>query len=357
MRLIKPVKIQDLVDFSGPLIKDHLGDLNQEIMNFSGLSGASEQSFGFIISEKMLKTVDASPLTCVLAPLKIKEQVTSLNSTKTWLFSPNPELCARNIKNQFVFATPFRPDHSGIHPTSVIHESAQLGTNVTVAPFAIIEKNVQIGDDSYIGSHSVIEENVIIKKNVTIHPHVYIGHSCEIGNDCEIMPQAVIGSEGYGYSHDHLGNHYRMPHTGKVILHDDVHIGAGTAIDRGTISDSVIGKGTKIDNQCHLAHNSVVGKNGLLTAQLVTAGSSTLGDNFICGGKTAVTGHIKVTDNVHVSGFSAITNDVKKPGQYGGYPLLPLKQSLKVKASSTHLPELRKQMNRVLRKLFPEDFK
>jgi UDP-3-O-[3-hydroxymyristoyl] glucosamine N-acyltransferase len=201
-----------------------------------------------------------------------------------------------------------------------------------------------------------VENNAKIGKEATLHPHVYIGHSCEIGSFCEIMPQAVIGSEGFGYAHDEKGNHFRIPHTGKVVLEDDVHIGAGTAIDRGTIEDSVIGRGTKIDNQVHLAHNTVVGKNGLITAQCVTAGSSQIGDNFICGGKTAITGHIKVTDNVNVAGFSAISNNVKEGGQYGGYPLVPLKQHLKIKASSVHLPELRKQMNRVLRKLFPEDY-
>ena len=130
-----------------------------------------------------------------------------------------------------------------------------------------------------------------IKSHVTIHAHVYVGHSCVIGHNCEIMPQAVIGSEGFGYAHDHLGNHYRVPHTGRVVLADDVHIGALSTIDRGTINDSTIGQGTKIDNHVHLAHNSIVGKNGLITAHVVMAGSSTLGDNFMVGGNSAIAGH------------------------------------------------------------------
>lgn len=357
MQFKEVLKVQSLIDFCGPLIDSSLGDTSRTVAEFTTPTSKKDNSFAFINNDRLLETVETSAhLTCILAPANLKDKVLTLNSKKVWLFSKNVDLCACNIKRQFVFPTPFRADFNDIHPTAIIADNVTLGTNVTIAPYAIIGKNCSIGDNSFIGAHSVIEENTLIKNNVTIHPHAYIGHSCEIGNDCEIMPQAIVGSEGYGYAHDHLGNHYRIPHTGKVILHDDVHVGAGTAIDRGTITDSVIGKGTKFDNQCHLAHNSVVGENGLITAQFVMAGSSTLGNNFMSGGKAAVTGHVTVTDNVHIAGLAAITNDVKEPGQYGGYPVIPLRQDLKAKASMVHLPELRKQMKRVLRKLFPEEF-
>jgi UDP-3-O-[3-hydroxymyristoyl] glucosamine N-acyltransferase len=355
MQFLSKVKIKDIVDFSGPLIESTLGSLDREILFFDSLKANENDSFCFITNVRHLETIEQSNVCCILAPLNLKDKISSLKQDKTWLFSKNVELCARNIKNQFVFKTPYRPPFHDIHPTAVIDSSVKIGKKSIIAPYAIIGKNVTIGSGCFIGSHSVIEENAVIKNNVTIHPHVYIGHSCEIGNDCEIKPQAVIGSEGFGYSHDHLGNHYRVPHTGRVILHDDVHVGAGTAIDRGTLEDSIVGQGTKIDNQCHLAHNTVVGKNGLLTAQLVTAGSSIIGDNFICGGKTAITGHIKITDNVHLAGFSAVTNNITEPGQYGGHPLLPLQKNLKVKVLTSQLPEMKKQINKMYKKLFPEE--
>ncbi len=356
MKMSKSYPIKEIVAAAGPLVTGSLGDLEKTVDHFANIKTATPTSLGFVNSPRSLVQAEDSPMACLLAPDKLKGKVEELGSQKTWLFSPNVELAACEVKKALVFPTPYRAEIQGIHETAIVDETAQLGIGVTVGPYAIIGKNVKLGEGTFIGAHTVIEENSDIKSHVTIHPLVYIGHSTVVGHACEIMPQATIASEGYGYAHDHHGNHYRIPHTGRVVLADDVHIGAGTAIDRGTIEDTYVGQGTKIDNQVHLAHNTVVGKNGLITAQTVTAGSSTIGDNFMCGGKTAITGHINVTDNVRVAGFSAITKDVTKGGQYGGHPLLPLQESLRVKASTTHLPELRKQMSRVLKKLFPEDF-
>lgn len=352
----KRTSAQELKDLFSALINDSYGDLNTVIYDFSTFNDAQENSLVFVTNEKKWNQALDCKAKTLLVPFKLKEQAEAGNFGKCFLFSKNPELAAREIKKNLVFSTPYKAPWKSIHPTAIIAESTQLAKDVVVGPYAVIGENCKIGEGSFIGSHAVIEENVIIGNNTTIHPHAYIGHSCEIGNNCEIKPQAIIGSEGFGYAHDHLGNHYRIPHTGKVILHDDVHIGAASAIDRGTLDPTIIGKGTKVDNQCHLAHNTVVGKNGLITAQIVTAGSSTIGDNFVAGGKSVITGHIKITDNVQLAGLTAVANNIDKPGQYGGYPVQPLRDFLKTKASTVHLPELRKQMNRVLRKLFPEEF-
>ncbi len=354
--MVKKITAKEVFEAAGPLLTDHLGNMETLVDHFATLSTAKKTSLGFLNDEKSLPSFAASEMACILAPLKLKSKIEELGSQKTWLFSPNVDLAAREVKKAFVFPTPYRSGFEGVHSTAVVHETAEISIGVTIGPHAVINKNVKIGEGTFIGANAVIEENADIKSHVTVHPLAYIGHSTVIGHHCEIMPGAAIGTEGYGYAHDHLGNHYRIPHTGRVILEDDVHIGVGTAIDRGTIEDTRIGRGTKIDNQVHLAHNTVVGKNGLITAQTVAAGSSTLGDNFMCGGKTAIAGHINVTDNVKVAGYSAIANDVKEGGQYGGYPLVPLKQHLKVRATSVHLPEMRKQIHRILRKVFPEDF-
>ncbi len=356
MDLAKKWSAKELKEMGGALLPESLGPLDVMVDNFSSFSSGNSTSFGFINSPKTLAAAEDSALACIIAPLKLKDKIESLNSKKTWLLSPNVDLAAREVKKAVVFPTPYRAAFSGIHPTAVIDPTVEIGLGVTIGPHVVIAKNVKIGEGCFIGANAVIEENVTIKSQTTIHPLAYIGHSCEIGHNCEIMPQACIGSEGYGYAHDQRGNHYRIPHTGRVILEDDVHVGASSAIDRGTIEDSHIGQGTKIDNHVHLAHNTVIGKNGLITAHVVVAGSSTIGDNFMVGGNSAINGHIKITDNVSVAGFSGIANDVREPGQYGGYPLVPLKKHLKAKASLVHLPEFRKQMNRVLRKLFPEDF-
>ncbi len=319
------------------------GPHHAQFRQISALENIEAQSLVFVTSEKHLPSVVASKATVILVPAKFKKE--NLSIEKTWLLSAQPELAMRYIKNEFFLQTPYRSQMvQAVHPSAQIDTSAILDETVEVGPGAVISSGVEIGPRSYVGANSVIEKNVKIGSDTTIHPLVYIGHSCVIGNFCEIMPQTTIGSEGYGYAHDEKGQHHRIPHSGRVILHDQVHIGASCSIDRGTIEDTIIGQGTKIDNQCHLAHNSVVGKNCLITAQFGMAGSSTIGNNFISGGKASVTGHVSITNNVQISGMSGVTKNIEEPGQYGGFPLQPLRDYLKTKAAMIHLHELRKQL-------------
>ena len=353
MQFKKRTKIKDLLEICGPLISEIQGDPEAEVLHFSSTKLPKEGGFAFVNSLKALESMDFKPLHALLLPLKFKEELPETPAHLNLLFSKNVDLAARQIKNQLVFQTPHRP-LEGIHPTASIHETADIAEGVKIGPFSVIGAHTKIAKDCYIAPHVVIQEHVEIAENTTVQAFVFIGHHCVIGKNCDIQPHAIIGSEGFGYVHDHLGNHYRVPHTGRVVLEDDVHVGGATAIDRGTIDDSVIGRGTKLDNQCHLAHNTRVGKNGLITAQLVVAGSTTIGDNFACGGKTAITGHVNITDNVRCSGLTGVTKDITESGDYGGYPVVPLKDFFKTKATINQLPKLRKQMSKVMKKLFPE---
>jgi UDP-3-O-[3-hydroxymyristoyl] glucosamine N-acyltransferase len=345
---MNPISAEKILKTFPQYVREIHGPHHTQFRQISSLEKIEPQSLLFITQEKHLETALNSPATVVLVPATFKKENLSLE--KTWLLSPNPELAMRFIKNEFFLRTPFRASHlQAIHPTAQIDSTVILDETAEIGPGVVISAGVEIGARSYIGANTVIEKNVKIGSDTTIHPLVYIGHSCLIGNHCEIMPQTTIGSEGYGYAHDEKGQHYRIPHSGRVVLHDSVHIGAGCAIDRGTIEDTVIGLGTKIDNQCHLAHNSVIGKNCLITAQFGMAGSSKIGNNFISGGKASVTGHVSITNNVQISGMSGVTKSIEEPGQYGGFPLQPLRDYLKTKAAMTHLHEFRKQFEKWLK--------
>lgn len=331
------------------LIREIHGPHHTQFRQISSITNIEPHSLVFITNEKHLDKVVNSQATVILVPASFNKQNLSLE--KTWLLSPLPELAMRNIKNEFFLKTPYRPQMlQAIHPTAQIDSSAVLDESVEVGPGAVIGSGVEIGARSFIGANTVIEKNTKIGTDSTIHPLVYIGHHTVIGNGCEILPQSTIGSEGYGYAHDEKGQHHRIPHSGRVVLHDNVHVGACCTIDRGTIEDTVIGQGTKIDNQCHLAHNSVIGKNCLITAQFGMAGSSTIGNNFISGGKASVTGHVTITNNVQISGMSAVTKSIDQPGQYGGFPLQPLRDYLRTKAAMIQLHDLRKQVQDLLTK-------
>ena len=348
MKALPLTRCEQILTTFPELCSEMVGSKENGFLRFSALENIQPDSLVYVLQDKFVEKVLNSTAKIVLAPAKFKALIPE-NSQQTWILSPNPELLMAMVKSRFVQATPYRAAFTGIHSTAIIDPTATVAKSCTVGPHAVIGPRCKIGENSFVGANAMIEADVEIGESTTIHPLAYIGHSCIIGNRCEVMPQATIGSEGYGYAHDHKGNHYRIPHTGRVILQDDVHVGANSAIDRGSLEDSIIGQGTKIDNQCHLAHNSVIGRNGLITAQFGMAGSSKIGNNFITGGKTSVTGHIEITDNVHVGGMSGVTKDIEKPGAYAGFPLQPLQEYLKTKAAIAKLHELRQQVRSLLK--------
>jgi UDP-3-O-[3-hydroxymyristoyl] glucosamine N-acyltransferase len=346
---MKKITGQQIKESFPALVLDIIGDPSRSFSVISPIESIAPESLVFTLKERFFEEIKKSPATVVLAPAKFKELMKNLPAHQTWLLSSNPELAMAMAKAKFFQSTPYRAAYMGIHPSAHIDESAKIDASATICAGAVIGARVSVGAHCYVGPNAVIEADVEIGKHTTIHPLVAIGHSCIIGEHCEIMPSACVGSEGYGYAHDEMGNHIRIPHTGRVILHDRVHVGSNTAIDRGSLADTIIGEGTKIDNLCHLAHNTILGKNCLITAHFGAAGSCTVGDNFIAGGRASLGGHLSIVSNVQLAGNSGVTGNIEKSGQYGGYPLQPLKEFLKTKAAMLHLPEMRRQIRQLLK--------
>lgn len=238
-----------------------------------------------------------------------------------------------------------------IHPSACVAESAELGTDVQIGPNAVIGEGVQIGDRSIIGANTTIESQAALGNDCHIHPQVFIGHSCLLGNGVEVQPNSTIGSEGYGYAQDSQRKSHRIPHYGRVVLKDDVHIGANVSIDRGVFDDTVIGQGTKLDNHIHVGHNNKIGENCLITAGFISAGSTTIGDRFICGGRTSVNGHINLGDDIRAFALTTFSKDTPESGEYAGYPQQKYRDSIRTQASMPHLPQMRKDLNKIKKKL------
>ena len=199
----------------------------------------------------------------------------------------------------------------------------KFGNNV------LIGKNVKIGKSSIIGSNTIIEHNVLIGKNCLIGSQIMIKNSL-IGDNVIIQDGAKIGLKGFGFIPLRDKN-FRIPHIGKVILKDNVEIGASCTIDRGSIGDTVIGENTFLDNQVHMAHNVKVGKNCMIAGQVGFAGSSTLGNNVSIGGQAGISGHLKIGNNVKIGGGSGVVKDIPNDTTVMGYPAVPLKEFLKKK--------------------------
>ena len=197
----------------------------------------------------------------------------------------------------------------------------KFGSNV------LIGRNVKIGSNCLIGHNSIIEKNVSIGDNCSIGSNVIIRNSL-IKNNVHILDGCVIGKKGFGFFPDKNSN-FRYPQVGIVIIEDNSEIGCGSTIDRGSLSNTVIGKNTYLDNQIHIAHNVKIGENCIIAGQVGFAGSSTLGDNVMIGGQAGISGHLKIGNNVQIGGGSGVIKNVPDNSKIMGYPAKDLKNFIR----------------------------
>jgi UDP-3-O-[3-hydroxymyristoyl] glucosamine N-acyltransferase len=207
---------------------------------------------------------------------------------------------------------------AGISPQAVLEAGVQLPESCTVEPFAVIKKNARIGSGTYIGAHCYIDEGVVIGENCEIHPSTVICRGTKIGSFSMINSSAVIGKEGFGYVK--RKRYEKVRHIGGVVVGDFVEIGSGVTIDRATIGNTIVGEGTKIDNQVHIAHNVKIGRNCIIMGQAGIAGSSRVGDNVILCGQVGISDHLQIEDNVIVYAKSGVFKPLKEGRKYSGNP-------------------------------------
>jgi len=239
------------------------------------------------------------------------------------------------------------PRAPGIHPTAVLGRGVQLGGDVTVDPYAVVGDGAQLGDRSWIGAHAVVGSGVVLGDDCELRPHVTLYPGAELGQRVIVHAGACLGSDGYGYVF--AGNaHQKIPHVGRCVVGDDVEIGANTTIDRGSVDDTVIGAGTKIDNLVHLGHNVKVGRLCLIMAQVGVAGSATIEDGAILAGQVGVGGHLTVGRGARVGGQGGVTGDIPPGESWSGYPARPHRESLRAHAALFRLADLVKPLERLM---------
>ena len=299
-----------------------LAELNNfKIYGIDSLINAKENEITFLNSSKYQKeSLQTKAFACI----------TSLNLSKFL-----PENCIKlNVKNVLFAVTQvsklFYPNADLDYPDSNLQDSSELTdlyTNVNFGKNCMIGKNVKIGQNSFIGSNTIIESNVLIGSNCIIGSSVVIKNTL-ISDNVNIQDGCKVGVKGFGFIPIPEKN-LRMPHTGKVIIEEGVEIGANSTVDRGSLSNTLIGKNTFIDNQVHIAHNVKIGKNCMIAGQVGFAGSSIIGDNVVIGGQAGVSGHLKIGNNVKIGGGSGVINDIPDNQQVMGYPAVSLKDFIK----------------------------
>lgn len=245
----------------------------------------------------------------------------------------------------------------GRHPSAVVDETASLHPEAWIGPNSVIGPGVEIGAGSYIGPGCVVEAECRIGQQVRLVANVTICHGSRIGDRVLIHPGAVIGSDGFGNANDQ-GSWYKVPQIGIARIGDDVEIGANTTIDRGSLRDTVISRGVRLDNQIQIAHNVQVGEHTAMAGCTGVAGSTTIGSHCTVGGGVGISGHLEIGDNVHFSGQTLVTRSFPEPGYYSGnLPAVPNGEWRKTVARIRRLEGMARRLNELEKQVFAQQEK
>jgi UDP-3-O-[3-hydroxymyristoyl] glucosamine N-acyltransferase len=310
------------------------GNGEMPVTGFAAAENARPGDLTFADKKEYFAAAEASLATVIL----VSGPFTSVS--KVVIRVPNARVAVARLLPVF-----FPPDESplGIHPSASISPSAQIDPTAHIGPGCVVGARVKLGARSVLMGGNHIGRDCVIGEDTCLYPNVVIYARAQIGNRVAIHAGTVIGSDGYGYVFDE-GKHRKVLQVGNVIIHDDVEIGANTAIDRGALGSTVIGQGTKIDNLVHIAHNVVIGRNCLVMGQVGFAGSTKLGDYCVIASQSGIAGHLKLGHQATVGAKSGVMRDVPDKGTVLGVPAVPDKQAKRQLIAIQKLPELLRRM-------------
>jgi UDP-3-O-[3-hydroxymyristoyl] glucosamine N-acyltransferase len=240
----------------------------------------------------------------------------------------------------------------GIHSTAVVHPTASVGKNCSIGPYVVIGERTTIADGAVIHPHVVIGRDVNIGADCLFYAHVSIREECVIGNRVIIQPGAVIGGDGFGFAPKKDRSYKKIPQIGTVVIEDDVEIQANTCVDRATLGETRIKRGTKLDNLVQIAHNVIVGEDTVIAGLSGVAGSTKIGSRNMIGGGVSITGHVFTADDVKVGGASVATKAFDKPGEtYAGFPGKEISKWRRMEGAARQLPDLLAEVRELHKKI------
>ncbi len=306
-----------------------------EITGLKSLFTADKGDLTFVVDKKLYDLAKQTKASAIL----VKEPIEDLQIPQ--IIVENPQSAFYKLIDIFYPDKKLKPRKA---KTAKISKKVKIGKNVYIGDYVVIEDNVEIGNNVVIYPFSYIGENTKIGNDVIIYPRVTIYKNTQIGNRVIIHSGAVIGADGFGYYREN-NQHIKIKHIGKVIIEDDVEIGANTTIDRAMLDETVIKKGTKIDNLVMIAHNCVIGERTIFAAQVGIAGSTKVGNDVILAGQVGVADHIKIGDNVIVTGKSGVWSNLESGKMYGSnIPAMEWSKWKRVLAVLVKLPDIYKKL-------------
>ena len=294
-----------------------------DIKSMNTLRDATKDELSFVANAKYIKDISLSDAGAIIVDEKTKDEV--------------PEgCCALVVKETYwqmaVVSKEFAPLLEDLESETLIGEGSTVSPQATLANGAIIGKHVQIMAGAYVGSNAVVGDNTIL------YPNVVLYRDCKIGKNCIVHAGTVIGSDGFGFASNKLGQHKKIYHNGNVVIEDDVEIGSNTSIDRAVFGTTLIKKGSRLDNLIHIAHNCEVGAGSVIAGQTGLAGSSKLGQNTVLGAQSGVAGHLEIAPFNTFAARTGVTKTIKESGKvFAGFPFMEHRTWLKIQAKISKL--------------------
>jgi UDP-3-O-[3-hydroxymyristoyl] glucosamine N-acyltransferase len=351
----------EIADFVGGELRGDASVSITRIVHPAVAEGGSD--LAFVLSEKATTLLNNGKIFNAIVPAGLPH-----SSTVNLILVSRPRLVLAKLTELFA-----RPVHvtPGINHLTAIDPTAQLGRNVAIGPFCSVGPNSVIGDNCRLVSNVTVGANVSIGENTLLHAGVRVGDRCEIGNRVILQPNVIIGGDGFAFVTREPGSVESVRQTGEVksfnnevvrihsignvIVEDDVEIGAGTCIDRGTLGETRVGKGTKLDNLVQVGHNVTIGENCLIVSQVGLGGSSKIGHRSVIGGQSGIPDHVTIGNDVVIHAGSGITSNVPDKSAMIGIPAIPLRQFMDREVRMRRLPnlikDLKQQLNAMMGKL------
>jgi len=305
------MKLSELAEKTFTVIEH--GDPNTEINAAAGLDIASEGDVTFLANPKYTPQIRETKASAIF----LNQNVVSDRSDIAILRAADAYLAYTRALRIF---NPETEIQNSIHPSAVIHETAKVASNVEIMANVVIGANCEIAENVKIFPNATLYDGVKIRANSVIHSGVAIRENCEIGERCIIHNNTTIGSDGFGYAKDEQKRWLKIPQVGRVVLEDDVEIGANTAIDCASVGETRIKSGAKIDNLVQIGHSCTVEEDALICSQTGLAGSSVIGKRVILAGQVGIAGHLRVGDDVVITAKSATSHDVENDKIISGVP-------------------------------------
>jgi UDP-3-O-[3-hydroxymyristoyl] glucosamine N-acyltransferase len=317
-----PITLDDIVALTGARIANGI-EGSRIVTGVAPLDQARSSDLTFIDNPRYLPLLaDTQAAACFCSPKQVASVPTGVAALEA--AKPYEAYVAVQVKLYPGALRPALVTGAGISPAAHIHETARLEAGVTVEPGAVVGAGAEIGSGTVIGPAAVIGANVRIGRDCSIAAGATVTNAL-IGNRVILHPGVRIGQDGFGYLMSGKG-HSKVPQIGRVVIQDDVEIGANTTVDRGANRDTVIGEGTKIDNQVQVGHNVVIGRHCVIVSMVALAGSATLGDFVVLGGQVGVNGHVSIGSGAQVAATSSVKDDLPPGGRYGGAPARNIKE-------------------------------